>query len=425
MKKGIRQNLSSILFWSVISAAFIGPGTLTTAASAGSGFGFNLIWVLVLSTVSCIILQVNVTRISIERNLSLGELLVERFSRAPFIPIALGIAVVFGCAAYQAGNLLGAALGMQMIFQVETRWILALIVVLASFLLWHQSTQFIARVLGIFVAVMGFIFIVIASSIEQDMLEIITSSFTPSMPIGSEVLVMGLIGTTIVPYNLFLASGLSEGKDLSSSRIGLIISIAVGGVISIAILLTGALVHAPFNFQKLALLLDDQLGSWSVYLLGIGLFSAGFTSSLTAPLAAVLTLKGIFPKNKGFRNHTSKGYKSTWGIVMAIGLLFGFLDIKPIPAIILAQAANGIILPFVAVFLLSIIISRSVHKRSKSEIINVVLLSLVVFLVVAIGAFNLLKLVYSGSTASLLVALSIGFLVVIILHMNTLFRKRH
>jgi len=61
----IRKQLSAVLFWSVISAAFIGPGTVTTAAAAGASFGIDLIWVLVLSMIACIVLQVNVTRLTI------------------------------------------------------------------------------------------------------------------------------------------------------------------------------------------------------------------------------------------------------------------------------------------------------------------------------------------------------------------------
>lgn len=406
----IKNQLGAILFWSVISAAFIGPGTVTTSASAGAGYGINLIWVLVLSTFVCIVLQVNVTRLTIESGITIGELMITYLSKHLYIPIALGISIVFGCAAYQAGNLLGAALGVSIIFKVDQKWILLLIVLLASTMLWFGSIKIVVRILGLVVALMGIVFIVIGFSIDFSLSEIIHKSFTPNIPMGSEILVMGLIGTTIVPYNLFLGSGLSKGQKLSTSTFGLILAITVGGMISIAILLVGTLVMEPFSFEKLSAELVYKLGRWANLLLGIGLFSAGFTSSMTAPIAAVFTMQSIFPGIAKLKSQDSKSYRAIWMFVMLTGLIFGFLNINPIPAIILAQAVNGIILPFVAVFILFVVASRTKMEGNKGAF-STVLLSLVVSLIVSIGAFNLLKLFFHPGTALILFAVVVGILV--------------
>ncbi len=401
----LKNKLSSILFWSVISAAFIGPGTVTTASSAGSAYGLDLIWVLVISTMACIVLQINVTQITIQTEKNLGELLRERFSKHKFIPFTMGIGILFGCAAYQAGNLLGATLGLNLIIGIDQRWILVAIVALASAMLWFGSIQIVIRSLGAIVGLMGVVFVFIAFSLDFSFFHVLKSSMHPTLPVDSEFLVMGLIGTTIVPYNLFLGSGLSKGKKLSTSRFGLVIAISLGGLISIFILLSGTLVSAPFDFEKLATALTNKFGSWANYLLAIGLFSAGFTSAMTAPLAAVFTIKSIFPNYKTLKDRNSSGYKTVWGFVMIFGLFFGFMDVKPIPAIILAQAINGIILPFIAIFILILTTSRLADYRSKPMILNVFSLAIVVYLIIAIGSFNLLKLIVSPNLQMLFATL--------------------
>lgn len=415
----IKNNLSAVLFWSVISAAFIGPGTVTTAASAGSGFGVDLIWVLVLSTIACIFLQVNVTSITIRSEKTLGELLLEKFRKFPFIPRALGLSIVFGCVAYQAGNLMGATLGVGLILNIKPAWILLLIVLSASIMLWFGSIRIVVRVLGTVVAIMGIVFVVIAFSVKVSFNDIFVSSFLPSVPVGSEIIVIALIGTTIVPYNLFLGSGLSKGKKLSESTTGLILAISLGGLISIGILIVGTLVSQPFNFDKLSVELTGKLGVWANLLLGIGLFSAGFTSSMTAPIAAVFTIQSVFPKDEKLKSNKSNIYKAIWVIVMGSGLIFGLLDVKPVPAIILAQAINGIILPFVAGFILFLI---SVERNKNWLDLNLVILSIVVLMIVTIGVFNLLKIFFSAGMILIFISIFIGALVVGITLLFSFFR---
>ena len=404
LKLKLKNSLSSILFWSVISAAFIGPGTVTTAASAGSAYGFDLIWVLLISTFACIVLQINVTQITIQTGLTLGELLLAKFKNYKFIPISLGVSIVFGCAAYQAGNLLGATIGLNLIFEIEARWILLMIVILASAMLWFGSIKVVVRTLGSIVAVLGITVIFIAFSIDLNFYDILKSSLIPKIPANSEIIVMGLIGTTIVPYNLFLGSGLSKGKSYSASRFGLIVAISLGGLISISILLSGTLVSTPFNFEKLSMELIEQIGPWANYLLGIGLFSAGFTSAMTAPLAAVFTMKSIFPNHKKLNDRKSMSYKSIWGIVMVAGLFFGILDIKPIPAIILVQAINGIILPFICIFIFILVASYQKKCDFKSMDMNMFLLTIVVYLLVALGVLNVLKTMFPPFSHMVLVS---------------------
>lgn len=395
--------LSRILFWSVISAAFIGPGTVTTAASSGAEFGVSLLWALTFSTFACFLLQEAAARIPLASGMNLGQALVERYGWRHFIPVFLAVAIILGGIAYQAGNILGAVSGALLLVDPAStmNWqvIFTLsIALLAGALLAIGNIQKISRLLGIVVAVMGFAFIVVALGLDIDWGAAIGASIIPSFPEGSGILIIGLIGTTIVPYNLFLGSGLAKDQDIREMRWGLGIAIILGGIISMAILLVGSNMEAPFSFAGLAEVMQTSLGTWAATLFGIGLMAAGFTSSVTAPLAAAVTAQSIFSKPDNMWKERSLPYRSVWGGVLLIGMLFGLADVKPVPIIILAQALNGLLLPFVAAFLLLIVNDK---KVMPAEFKNSTGLNLVSLLVVGVSIVLGLNQVFKASFSSL------------------------
>ncbi|MEM9986356.1 MAG: divalent metal cation transporter, partial [Bacteroidota bacterium] len=106
----MRKSLASILFWLVISAAFIGPGTVATAAKAGATYGSSLIWALLFSVAATYLLQEAAARIPLLSGKNLGQALQETFQgpRGKWLNRFLAVAVILGCAAYEAGNILGA-----------------------------------------------------------------------------------------------------------------------------------------------------------------------------------------------------------------------------------------------------------------------------------------------------------------------------
>jgi len=118
-----KKRLLNILFWSVISAAFIGPGTVTTAASSGASYGSALLWALLFSTLACLFLQEASARISIVTGKNLGESIYAYFEnsrlKTPVLLLVLG-AILVGAAAYEMGNLLGAVEGLKLFFELPS-----------------------------------------------------------------------------------------------------------------------------------------------------------------------------------------------------------------------------------------------------------------------------------------------------------------
>ncbi len=355
----MKQQLLEVLFWSIIAAAFIGPGTVTTAAAAGAGYQWRLLWALSFSTIACIVLQEASARLTITTGLDLGSFLSHHYRSTVWglgVLFLTVLAILFGCAAYEVGNLLGALEGLRL-FGLSARIGLTLVISgLAAMLLWTGRTDFVARTLGGVVALMGLAFVVTAIGLHPPLKSLVRGAVLPTIPNGAMTVVLGLVGTTVVPYNLFLGSGIAHRKALNRMRFGLIVAIGLGGFISGAVLVTGSAVSMPFTFQGLARALQAQLGPAGPLLLAFGLFAAGFTSAVTAPMAAAVTARGLF-RNNGDPAWEGTGWKfrSVWLVVLGVGVVFVFMNLRPVPAIILAQAFNGLLLPLVTVILFVVI----------------------------------------------------------------------
>lgn len=384
------QRLFQVLFWSVISAAFIGPGTVTTAASAGSRFDYGLLWALLFSTIACLVLQEASARATVVSGKTLAQAIRQRFDRgvSGFLVVSLVLgAIVLGCAAYEAGNILGSVAGASLRTSIPPRLLTLAIGVLSGLLLYFGSTTMVARLLGVVVALMGVTFLATAILVGPSIGALARGMLVPSLPDGSSLLVLGLIGTTVVPYNLFLGSGIAEGQKLGELRFGLSVAVVLGGLISMGVLVVGTMVTGPFGFEALADALAERLGEWAGVFFAIGLFAAGLSSAITAPLAAAITARGLFGSAKDDRwSERSRRYRIVWFCVLATGVFFGLIDVRPIPAIIIAQALNGVLLPFVSVFLFLVVNDRSLMgDRGVNGLVPNLLMGAIVAVTIILG----------------------------------------
>ncbi len=403
----IKGRIANVLFWSIISAAFIGPGTVTTATKAGADCGFQLLWTLAFATIACIVLQEASARATIYSGLNLGQAIKKHFQgtrlQLPAIILIVG-AIILGCAAYETGNILGSVEGIALMFPGVHKWIIvAVLGVLAALVLAMKDIKVISNLMGAFVFLMGFTFIAVAI-LGRPSIGDMAQGLIPTVPDvdGVSLLVLGLIGTTIVPYDIFLGSSVVQ-KDttIRDMRTGVAISIIIGGLISMAILVVGAEMSEEaqtegFSYALLTKTLESHIGRGAVYVFGAGLFAAGFTSAITSPLISALTAKSIFGKetHHGNDNEQGKSFLAVSYAVLSIGLIFGFMQVEPVPAIIMAQAFNGLILPAVSIFLFMIINDEKImgkeHVNSLGNNIAMILvtwMTLVLGLVKAIKAF--------------------------------------
>ena len=354
------KRLASILLWSAIAAAFIGPGTVTAAASAGAAAGTALLWAVVFSGIATFTLQEFAGRLSVATGDDLATILRRRyptgFARIATL-ILIGGAILLGCAAYEAGNILGGAAGAMLALPWSKEAVTLILAAIAAALLLSGSPQGVARTMAIFVALMGAGFLAVAISLAPPLASLF-AGLVPTPGFGDDSVallgVLALVGTTVVPYNLFLGAALARGQGLNEMRFGLAVAVGFGLLITAGILVVGTSLTGEFSFDALGDVLAVELGGWARIGFGIGLLAAGVSSAVTAPLAAALTARGLFgAPDDAHWQASGWRFRSVWLVILIIGVGFGLADIRPTPAILTAQAFNGVLLPLVALFLLA------------------------------------------------------------------------
>jgi manganese transport protein len=389
----------------MVTAAFIGPGTITTCSLAGAKFGYALLWGMVFSIIATIVLQEMSARLGIITQQGLGEALRKQFTGPVskiFTTILVISAITIGNAAFQTGNILGASLGLQSLFASINLSIssLSLLVGIISFIiLFAGSYKLIERVLIALVIFMSLTFLTTVVIISPKISEVIRGMFIPSIPKGSIFALVGLIGTTVVPYNLFLhASAVQERwkspLDIPEARLDISVSVILGGLISMAIVITSAVAFFGTKTlintgSDLGLQLEPLLGRWAKYSIGLGLFAAGISSAITAPLAAAYATAGILGWKKELH---SWRFRIVWIFILLVGVIFAAIGLKPIEAIIFAQVANGILLPIIAVYLLWIMNSTKIMGNNINNILSNLLGILVVLVATVLGLRSLLQI---------------------------------
>jgi Mn2+/Fe2+ NRAMP family transporter len=313
------------------------------------------------------------------------------------VVLAVVAAIGIGNAAYETGNLLGGALGLAEVVGGGPRLWALVVGGCGAALLWTGSYRTLEKALMGLVGVMALTFLGTALVVAPEWGAILRGLLVPEIPEGSLVIVVGLIGTTVVPYNLFLhASAVAEkwsGEEaLPAARRDLMASIALGGLVSMAILLTSAgTIHRlggeVGTAADMARQLEPLLGSWARIFFGVGLFAAGMTSAITAPLAAAYAVAGAAGWD---RDLTGWRLRGVWMSILAIGVFFSLTGIRPVAAILFAQAANGLLLPAVALFLLAAVNDERLLGRRKNRLASNLVGGAVVFVTLVLGARALL-----------------------------------
>jgi manganese transport protein len=388
----------------LVTAAFIGPGTVTTASVAGAHFGFALLWALVFSVLATIVLQEMAARLGLGSGHGLSEALRTSFANpgaraaAIFLVVA---AIAFGNAAFETGNIAGAAVGLAALTGVPDKvWVFA-VGVAAFALLAVGLYKVIERVLITLVVLMSAVFVVTMVTVKPDLGAMLAGAFVPAIPDGALLTVIALIGTTVVPYNLFLHSSSVQEKwsnvpldeALRQSRIDTVVSISLGGLITLAIVSTAATAFFAAGVKvtglaSLAAQLEPLLGSTAKYFFALGLMAAGVTSAITAPLAAAYATAGALGWK---RDLNDRRFRAVWTVIIVIGVAFAAAGFNPVAAIVFAQAANGILLPVSAVFLLMVMNRRDILGGHCNGLAANLAGGAVVLVATGLGAYQLYK----------------------------------
>ncbi|MCH2451289.1 MAG: divalent metal cation transporter [Gracilimonas sp.] len=396
----------------LVAAAFIGPGTVTVCTLAGVRSGYMLLWALLFSIAATVILQEMTGRLGIITRKGFGEAIREQLTN-PIIKVA-GIllvfsAIVIGNIAYEGGNISGAVLGWEEFFVgldmsingLTVRLTSLVVGAIAFWLLFSGNFKRIVNVMTVLVGLMSIVFVTTAIVIQPDIGAILKGLFIPQASPDEFLTVIALIGTTVVPYNLFLhASTVQERyshfSQLSDMRVENAVGIILGGIISMCVVITsaaaadGSLAEVQ-SAADMARQLEPLLGSWAKTFMGMGLFAAGITSAVTAPLAAAYAAKGLLGWNDSLKDPR---FRVIWMLVLLIGVFFSATSFDPVQLIEFAQVANGITLPVIAVFLLYIM-NKPMLLGTNRNTTRQNVLGIIVILVTLLVGFRSLNSVFN------------------------------
>jgi manganese transport protein len=383
----------------IVAAAFIGPGTVTVCTLAGVNFGFALIWALVLSVIATVVLQEISGRIGLVTGMDLAQL-IRNQKKNPILKVSsivlVLLAIGLGNAAYESGNISGSNLGLQIFWDAPVINLGSITLqsgnlflgIFTLSLLWLGTYKTLERVLVGLVIFMSISFIITAILTKPDW-NLVLKGFVPTFNSDELTTLVALIGTTVVPYNLFLYASLAKKRwngaaDIPWMRKDIGISIILGGLVSMAILMVGASNTSGeiSNAVDVSKGLEPVFGSYAKYLMGFGLLAAGLTSSITAPLAAGLVICGVLNWSQEIH---SKAMRGSMMVIVGLGITFSSLGIKPIELITLAQLANGILLPLVSGWIIYTAAQSSVLGQFKNSALRTFFAGLIWLITLLLG----------------------------------------
>ena len=358
----------------LVTAAFIGPGTLTLCILAGVQHGFSLLWAMLLSVLITIFIQNTAARIAWTTRKGLAQSSLNQVA-SPALKLALAAllisAIFIGNAAYEAGNLSGALLGLKGLFGENTflfrelDTLPLLLGLIVGYLLLKGNFKWLKQLLVAIVILMSLSFLLTAALTQPNLGEVLSGLFLPSFKSDELLTIVGLLGTTVVPYNLFLHSTMvaaSPNMSLEELRKDTLVAVGLGGVVSLSIIIAAASLegNSLTNAADLGEALAPLYGAAAPVFMQFGFFAAGLTSALTAPMAAGFVVAECFQWST-----KSWGYRLTALSVLLVGVAFTLLGAVPLEIIRFAQIANGILLPVIGLLLLFTVNNSSLMKSAR------------------------------------------------------------
>lgn len=182
------------------------------------------------------------------------------------------------------------------------RWISCIVYALIVFaILYTDQVKSLGVVLGVVTVSMVILFLILALHLGLDVRRLAKSLFSVSIPSGSINIVLSLVGTTSIGFNLFLGSEMARGKDLSSAQRGIVFSTFMAFIISVLILIVGDGTHAEkkgaFTVVILIAIIERLSGKAGRWIFGIGFIAAALSSMLAVPLGAAMTADSFLTVN--------------------------------------------------------------------------------------------------------------------------------
>ncbi|MFV0496899.1 MAG: Nramp family divalent metal transporter [Candidatus Fimivivens sp.] len=397
----LKEKMKAIGPGILVVGSFIGPGTVTSATRAGASYGYALIWTVIFSVIAVIVMQEMAARLGIVTQSGLGEELVKELSDRPVFKwimiVLVGSAITLGGVAYMGGDLTGTAVGLSAITGIPSNiiapiWGIGILILINI----GDAIKSLEKLLAVCVSTMAVVFIITMIMVKPD-IGAVLRGFTPIPPEGSIMTCVSLIGTTVVPYNMFIhaTSASKTWKDpdmLPLSKFDIVVSMVIGGLITGAVMITAGTVMYGMEVTSaadMAVQLEPLLGNFSVPFLSLGLVAAGVSSAVITPLGVSYVLASLF----GWEMHKGdKRFFWTNILVVVFGIFVAATGFNPLTIIMMAQAVNGVFLPIIVIAIVFITSRKRVLGEYVNTPLQTILGSCVAIISLIIGISSVMSL---------------------------------
>lgn len=399
-KKTLKEKFQDMGPAAIVTSAFIGPGTITTTTLAGVNYRYELLWTILFSGLALIILMEMSSRIGIISNHDITEGAIASFSNnkvAKILITGIVILTLFATAfGLEAGNLIGGSLGLADALNIP-QWAGALILGGAAFYAVVVGTaKTLESIMSIFVSLMGVIFVLAMFLVNPDYGEVLTGFVPTSIPEGSGVTIIALIGTTLIGINLLMQAVTAAEKwhtpeDLEASKFDTSFNVGIGIVITAAIIITsgtvlygtGTEVDSPIVFSRM---LEPVLGSYARIIGDVGIAAAGLSSAIATPLILKVVMARMFRWDANDMRARAAG-----GAAVIVGTIFAALGTSPTQIIIFASAFSGLFLPIVAILIMIVANNKELLGEYKNTLMQNILGGFATIITLGLGLNSLLS----------------------------------
>lgn len=387
----------------LVTVGFIDPGNWASNFAAGSEFGYALLWVVTLSTVMLIILQHNVAHLGIVTGLCLSEAAVKYSPKWIGRPII--ISAVLASISTSLAEILGGAIALQMLFGISIPTGAVLTTAAVLIMLFTNSYKKMERAIIGFVSMIGLSFIYELFLVDIPWGTAIQNAFVPTVPQGSLLIIMSVLGAVVMPHNLFLHSEVVQSREINlkgDEKIekmlkyefyDTLFSMIVGWAINSAMILLAASTFFAHGQQvdelsQAQAMLQPLLGNNAANIFAIALLLAGISSTITSGMAAGSIFSGLF--GESYNAHDTH---SVVGIVLSLGiaLLTIFFIGDAFKGLIISQMILSVQLPFTVFLQVSLTSSKRVMGKYVNKKSTTVLLYFLASIVTALNIWLLIE----------------------------------
>ncbi len=387
----------------LVTVGFIDPGNWASNFAAGSEYGYALLWVVTLSTIMLIALQHNVAHLGIVTGLCLSEAAVKYAPKWLGRPII--VSAILASISTSLAEILGAAIALQMLFGISIPAGAILTTASVLIMLFTNSYKKMERAIIGFVSVIGLSFIYELFLVHIDWPAALQGAFVPTVPQGSLLIIMSVLGAVVMPHNLFLHSEIVQSREipqkgddrvrhmLKYELFDTLFSMIVGWAINSAMILLAASTffsqgqHVDELSQAQAML-QPLLGNNAANVFAIALLLAGISSTITSGMAAGSIFSGLFGES-----YNAKDAHSVVGILLSLGvaLLVIFFIGDPFKGLLVSQMVLSVQLPFTVFLQVSLTSSVRVMGKYANRPWNTVFLYGLAALVTVLNVWLLIE----------------------------------